>query len=64
MVLALERWVEDGTAPDALIADRAGQPARSRPVCPYPQMAQYKGTGSVDDAANFACGVPGAKARD
>jgi Tannase and feruloyl esterase len=29
--------------------------ARTRPVCPYPQVAAYKGSGSVDDAANFAC---------
>lgn len=55
MFLALERWVEDGTAPAALIADRAVEPLRSRPVCPYPQMAKYIGTGSIDDAANFAC---------
>jgi Tannase and feruloyl esterase len=28
---------------------------RTRPLCPYPQVAQYKGSGSTDDAANFAC---------
>jgi feruloyl esterase len=32
-----------------------GQVDRTRPLCPYPQVAQYKGTGSTDDAANFVC---------
>ena len=31
--------------------------AGTRPLCPYPQVAKYKGTGSIDDAANFVCGV-------
>jgi feruloyl esterase len=52
MMLALERWVETGTAPAALIAAGAN---RTRPICPYPQVAKYKGAGSVDDAANFTC---------
>ena len=56
---AIERWVENGAAPGAIIASRpAGQPARTRPLCPYPQAAKYKGTGSTDDAANFECRVP------
>ncbi|HUI82252.1 MAG TPA: tannase/feruloyl esterase family alpha/beta hydrolase [Bryobacteraceae bacterium] len=58
---ALEDWVEKGTAPASLIATKykAGTPAsgvaRTRPLCPYPQVAQYRGSGSTDDAANFAC---------
>jgi feruloyl esterase len=32
-----------------------GQVVRTRPLCPYPQVARYKGNGSIDDAANFAC---------
>jgi feruloyl esterase len=60
-------WVEQGIAPDAIVASaRAGNtdlnavtpviPAnRTRPLCPYPKHAQYKGSGNVDDAANFAC---------
>ena len=51
-------WVENGTVPATLIARKpaAGdQPARSRPLCPYPAKAAYKGTGSTDDAANFVC---------
>ena len=56
---ALERWVESGAAPGAIVASRpAGQPPRSRPLCAYPQVARYKGTGSTDDAANFECRNP------
>jgi feruloyl esterase len=62
MSLALERWVEEGVAPDQIIATKykndlnpAAGAARTRPLCPYPQVAHYKGTGSTDDAANFTC---------
>jgi feruloyl esterase len=62
---ALERWVEQGSAPDKIIATKFkvdGNPAsgvaRTRPLCPYPQVARYSGSGSIDDAANFACVVP------
>lgn len=60
MITALEQWVEKGTAPDKVIATHAtaGKVDRSRPLCPYPQEAQYKGSGSTDDAANFVCGLP------
>jgi feruloyl esterase len=53
-------WVEKGTAPDAIIASKIvdGKTVRTRPLCPYPQRAVYKGAGSTDDAANFACQVP------
>jgi len=43
-VEALEQWVEKGKAPD-----------RTRPLCPYPQVAKYTGSGSTDEAANFVC---------
>jgi len=52
MLTALERWVEDGVAPDQIVASHTN---RTRPLCPYPQVAVYTGTGSTDDAANFAC---------
>jgi feruloyl esterase len=61
LTLALERWVEQGVAPDQVIASkRQGSspqvPAlRTRPLCPYPLVARYKGIGSTDDAANFKC---------
>jgi feruloyl esterase len=45
-------WVEKGTAPDSIIGNR---PGRTRPLCPYPQTAKYKGSGSTDDAQNFVC---------
>lgn len=56
---ALINWVEKGKAPDSLLAARVfeGRNARTRPLCPYPQVARYKGTGSIDDAANFSCAV-------
>lgn len=57
---ALIDWVEKGKAPDALPASQVsgGKVVRTRPLCPYPQVAKYSGSGSIDDAANFSCGVP------
>ena len=57
---ALERWVEQGKAPDALIASHVtdGKVDRTRPLCPYPRVAKYKGAGSIDAAANFVCAAP------
>lgn len=52
---ALESWVERGTAPATLLATKAGS-TLSRPLCPYPQLPRYKGTGDPGDAANFECG--------
>ena len=54
---ALEQWVEKGIAPDKLIATHStnGKVDRTRPLCLYPLVARYKGTGSSDEAANFAC---------
>jgi feruloyl esterase len=54
---SLEQWVEKGKAPERIIATHStnGKVDRSRPLCPYPQVARYKGTGSTDDAANFVC---------
>ena len=54
---ALERWRESGVAPDHLEAFHVtnNRVDMARPLCPYPQVAQYKGTGSTNDAANFVC---------
>ena len=53
---ALEQWVERGIAPSRIVARAAGGTAvRTRPLCAYPQVAQYSGKGSTDDAANFTC---------
>ena len=59
ITLALENWVEHGKAPGPVVASKmkGGTTLRTRPLCPYPQVAIYKGTGSTDDAANFSCGV-------
>jgi feruloyl esterase len=56
----LDQWVEKGSAPDKMIASHSmnGKVDRTRPVCPYPQVAKYKGSGSIDDAANFSCAKP------
>ena len=60
MIPPLEEWVEQGKAPDRVIAShgRGGQVDRTRPLCPYPQVAKYKGSGSMDDAVNFVCAQP------
>ena len=53
---ALEEWVEKGQAPSTIIARKPGaNPPMTRPLCPYPQLAKYKGTGDTNDAANFSC---------
>jgi len=60
MVTALDAWVDHGRAPDRIVASRvaAGKVERTRPLCAYPQVARYSGTGSIDDAANFVCATP------
>src|ERR1051326_3057187 len=60
MVAALEEWVEHSAAPERVIAAHrnGGQTDRTRPLCPYPAVAKYSGTGSIDDAANFVCSMP------
>ncbi len=60
MVSALEAWVERGRAPKRIIASKVtnGRVERTRPLCPYPQVASYKGSGSIEDAGNFECRLP------
>jgi len=54
---ALVHWVENDGAPEQILAQvTSGGVTRTRPLCPYPQRAIYKGSGSTDDAANFRCG--------
>jgi feruloyl esterase len=57
---ALERWVERGEAPARIVASLLanGRVQRTRPLCAYPHVARYDGTGSTDDEANFACVAP------
>jgi feruloyl esterase len=64
MLTALERWVEAGEAPGTIVATKyendfaPTKAVRTRPLCPYPGVAVYKGSGSVDDAASFECREP------
>jgi feruloyl esterase len=54
------QWVEKAIPPDHIIGSRVvdDKVIRTRPLCPYPQVAKYKGSGSIDDAGNFACAMP------
>ena len=53
-------WVEQGRAPERIVAARLeqGKTLRTRPLCAYPQVARYKGSGSVDEAESFQCVTP------
>ena len=57
---SLLKWVESGDAPQTIPASQVsqGKVVRTRPLCPYPQLARYQGSGSIDDAANFRCTAP------
>ena len=57
----LDRWVAGGETPERIIATHTvnGTVDRSRPLCPYPQIARWKGSGSIDDASSFECAVAG-----
>lgn len=54
---AVVNWVEKGVAPDMIVGAHVegGQTTRTRPICAYPMVAKYKGSGSIDEAANFVC---------
>jgi feruloyl esterase len=53
-------WLEKGKAPAQIVGAHieSGNITRTRPLCPYPQVARYQGAGSIDEAANFACVAP------
>jgi feruloyl esterase len=52
---ALENWVEQGKAPDRIVARGAAFPGRTRPLCPYPSVARYSGSGDIESADSFIC---------
>jgi feruloyl esterase len=60
MLSSLEQWVERGAAPERIVASqlRNDVVVRTRPLCPYPKVAKYSGSGSAADAANFVCMLP------
>jgi hypothetical protein len=70
MLGALDEWLEHGAAPDRIIASKykndyaqflnlpTGNALRTRPLCPYPQVARWDGHGSTDAAASFVCEIP------
>jgi feruloyl esterase len=62
VITALDRWVEKGVAPERLIGtgNVSGDPATTmtRPLCPYPQVARYNGSGDSNQAASFTCTQP------
>jgi feruloyl esterase len=55
-IATLEQWVEKGVAPDTMMG--IGAQGLTRPLCPYPQFAAYKGSGDLKDAGNWACKAP------
>ncbi|KAF2664353.1 tannase and feruloyl esterase [Microthyrium microscopicum] len=59
ILLAMMHWVENGTAPDSIIASKidakAGGIYQQRPLCVYPKQARYRGTGDVKDASSWEC---------
>jgi hypothetical protein len=61
LVKALERWVEEGIAPQRIIATHyvnntpAQGVAFQRPLCPFPERGEYAGSGDPNDASNFQC---------
>ncbi len=55
LVDALAQWVEKGTAPQSVVSTGRAFPGRSRPLCPYPEHAQYTGHGDIQLASSFEC---------
>jgi feruloyl esterase len=54
MLSTIQRWVEDGVAPDRVVARGKAFPGRSRPLCPYPKVARFDG-GDPEDERSFSC---------
>ena len=54
LLTALDNWVQNGTAPERIVATKRNSPI-SRPLCPYPALPHYTGTGDTNDEKNFVC---------
>ena len=61
LLTAVVDWVEEGRAPERVIAQGKSAPGETRPLCPFPAYAHYNGTGNSRDAANYTCRNEGAK---
>jgi feruloyl esterase len=58
-VSTIDQWVATKHAPERIVVSNPpGAPARTRPLCPWPQQAVYSGAGSTDDEKNFECKAP------
>jgi feruloyl esterase len=60
MMGVIERWREANTPPSRVVAAHVtdNRVDMTRPLCPYPQVAEYTGTGNTNDAGNFVCRAP------
>lgn len=59
-VAVIEQWVEQGQAPNQILGTyHIDGKVRTRPLCAYPKVSQYRGTGDTDKSENFVCGEPG-----
>jgi feruloyl esterase len=54
LLTALAQWVEHGVAPERIVATKSNSPI-ARPMCPYPQLARYVGSGDTNNPASFVC---------
>jgi feruloyl esterase len=54
MLTAIQQWVEQGQAPDHVVASGKAFPGKTRPLCPYPKVARFDG-GNADDQKSFSC---------
>jgi feruloyl esterase len=65
LVNAVADWVEKGIAPQTMVGSRVvnNQVVRTRPLCPYPTVEKYSGTGDINKAENFTCAVPAGPTR-
>jgi feruloyl esterase len=63
VLLAMMAWVENGTAPDAIVATKYVNDAthdsvlRQRPICKYPDQAKWNGKGGINDTNSWSCGT-------
>ena len=57
-LITMQRWVENGEAPERLLAAGRASPGRTRPLCAYPKIPRYNGKGDAESATSFSCTAP------